>query len=379
MKYYYLSFVLFALIFGSCSKSEEPIDPNNEEGEQQIVSVGYNLIVAKDGMLSGTLMTADAEKLEIADGESKFSPVSEPQLTYDEGNVLTLYSTKSACRGKISIYSHNSGSSKSFDVFTDLGTCELTAMALLNSGNRIYIGYDRKIGVDNSEHYLRIIDISGADPVSTDISLDFSAVGLAYANNRLFVLGLDDEGSKENKITVFDAATNNKLYGNNLGYDARTIFKDPKGNVIVGYDELHTTINSATFAFEYTNYNLETAPNFVSSPTLKFDSNGKLYYAVTAGVNSTYDKIPAIYDFDANSAVLFAYENFLTEAQRNFEFEIENTTLVQYDEVNELILVGYKKSGEEGKGGLLRIDAVSGPIVKGSIDLDGVPFAIYMD
>ena len=379
MKKYYLSFALFALIFTNCSKSEDSVDANGEKMEQPAVSADYNLIVSKNGMLSGTLLLADSETLGISEGESDFDPVSEPQLTFDEGKVLTLYSTKSPCSGTISIYDHNNKSSKSLDAFTDLGTCELTALSLLNSGNRIYVGYDKKNATESLEHYLRILDISGAEPVITDISLDFSAVGMAFSNNRLFVLGLDDEGSKENKITVFDAATNEKLYGNNLGFNARTIFKNPNGNIIIGYDELHTTINSATFTFGFTNYGLETAPNFASSPTLKFASDGKLYYAVNGGVNSTYDKIPAIYDFEANSAVLFAYENFLTEAQRNFEFEIENTTLVQYDEVNELILVGYKKSGGEGKGGLLRIDAVSGPKVKGNIDLDGVPFAIYLD
>lgn len=98
-----------------------------------------------------------------------------------------------------------------------------------------------------------------------------------------------------------------------------------------------------------------------------------------AGTYSKYSLIPAVYDFNKNSAILYAFENFLTETQLDFELEIENTTLVHYDEVNNLLLIGYKKSGEDKKGGLLRINPVPQPKFAGNLDLDGIPYALYVD
>ena len=73
----------------------------------------------------------------------------------------------------------------------------------------------------------------------------------------------------------------------------------------------------------HTNYGDGTEPKFTSNTTDHFDLDGRLYYPIVSESVSTYPEIPAVYDFSQNLVTLYAFENFLTEAKRDFEFEIE--------------------------------------------------------
>ncbi len=378
MKSYSLFSALLVLLATGCSKSNEPYDDGKSKTE---IDAAYTLVLQGNGQLIATLLNADGETLRINTAESGFKDTAEPELISEEGKVLTMYHSKSDCSGEITVHDFNADTSRRFDVFTDLGACNLSPLAIVNSRNTIYIAYElgQSMGKGTSEYFVRAIDISGDDATFIDTSLAFKPVGLAFAKNQLFVLGLDEDITGEHKLTVLDAGTCTVVYTKNLGFDARGIFKNSDDNIIVSYDELHTTINSASLSFNYTNYPANAAPNFTGSEFRHFDSSGKMYYSMLAGPLSVYSRIPAVYDFDNNSAVLYAYENFLTAAQRNFEFRIENTTVVQYDETNNLLLVGYKKSGDAEKGGLLRIKPGPEPEFAGNLDLPGIPYAIYID
>ena len=96
------------------------------------------------------------------------------------------------------------------------------------------------------------------------------------------------------------------------------------------------------------------------------------------GSNSIYPIVAAMYDFETNNTVLYAYENFLTETQRDLEFEIKSTTMVGYDEKNNLLLIGYSKTGGSKKGGLLRIKLGLEPEFVDNLDLDGAPYALFI-
>jgi hypothetical protein len=377
MKTYSLFYALLAVFAIGCSKSGGPIDDGgkNEPG----VEAAYTVVVKDNGQLTATLLNADAETLSINDAESGFADTAEPELLFEEGKVLAMYHKKSDCSGKITVHDFNAATSKSFDVFTDLGTCNLTAKAIVKGGNTVYVAYELEQNTKTNGYFVRAVDISGAEATFVDVELEFKPVGLAFAQNRLFVLGLDEDITGDHKLTVLNTGANTAAYTENLGLDARGIFKNPDGNIVVSYDDRHTTFNSATLDFNYTNYPPDTAPNFIGSEFRHFDSSGKMYYAMLAGTHSIYKRIPAVYDFEKNSTVLYAYENFLTEAQRNFKFEIENTTVVQYDEANNLLLFGYEKSGGNSKGGLLRIKPIPEPEFVGNLDLDGIPYTIYID
>ncbi|HZJ19828.1 MAG TPA: hypothetical protein VFD35_05675 [Pricia sp.] len=377
MKTYTLTYAFIALFIFGCSTSED--DTDDDDKIEQSVEADYTLLVNTGGMLTGKLLNGDAETLSVNDGESGFAAIAEPQLISEEGEVLTMYHKKSNCGGTITVHDFNDATSKSFDVFADLGTCNLTAEAIVKGGNTIYVAYKKEISAEITEFAVRAMEISGAKATFEDVALDYNPVGLAFSNNRLFIMGFDEDISGEHKLTVLSADTNTEIFEDNLGFDAQSIFKNPEGNIIVGYDNLHTTINSKTFAKSYTTYAPGSVPNFATSELRHFDSNGKMYYAMLAGTYSKYSLIPAVYDFNKNSAILYAFENFLTETQLDFELEIENTTLVHYDEANNLLLIGYKKSGDDKKGGLLRINPVPQPKFAGNLDLDGIPYALYVD
>lgn len=377
MKTYNFIYAFMALSILGCSKTDEKSDDGGQI--EQNVEADYTVLVNSNGLLAGTLLNGDAETLSVNEGDSGFTVISEPLLISEEGKILTMYHKKSDCSGTVTVHDFNDGTSNSFDLFADLGACNLTTTAIVKGANTVYVAYTKEISAEITEFAVRAIDISGANATFEDVTIDFEPVGLAFSNNRLFIMGFDEDVTGEHKLTVLSAGNNTEIFEGNLGFNARSIFKNPEGNIIIGYDELHTTVNSKTLAYVYTNYGPGSAPNFTLSKLRHFDSSGKMYYAMLAGTHSTFYQIPAVYDFDNNSAVLYAYENFLTESQLKFEFEIEKTTFVHYDEANNLLLVGYKKSGEDNKGGLLRINPIPQPKFAGNLDLDGIPYAIYID
>ncbi len=377
MKTYNLIYALMALFIVGCSKSDEATDDTGKS--DQSVPADYTLLINANGMLTGNLLNGDAETLSMNEDESGFAAIAEPQLISEEGKVLTMYHKKSNCGGTLTVHDFNDATSKSFDVFTDLDACNITAKAIVKGGNILYVAYEKEVSSEITKFSVRAINISGAETTFKDEALEFNPEGMAFSNNRLFILGLDEEITGDHRLTVLDVSTYSKLFKKDLGLNARSIFKNPQGNIIIAYDELHSTFNSVTMAVNYTKYTQGQAPNFVNSKFNHFDSNGKMYYATLAGTHSVYSQIPAVYDFGENLTVLYAYENFLTEAQLNFEFEIGNTTVVHYDEANSLLLIGYKKTGEGNKGGLLRIKTVPNPKFAGNLNLEGVPYAIYLD
>ncbi|CAM3493912.1 hypothetical protein ZORO111902_12935 [Zobellia roscoffensis] len=378
MKTYNLIYACMALlVLIGCSKTDS--DNLGENEKEKSVQANYTLIVKNQGNLSGTLFNVEDEALTIKTEESKFTSVSSPDLSYEENSVLTTYNKKTNCSGMLTVHDFNDDSSVSHDVFTDLGSCNLTAKSIVRKGGKIYIAYDLHISSTVDEFYVRVLDVSVSEPTFIDVELNQRPLELAYANNRLFVLGVDEAVTDENSITVVDANANTVIHNQLVGFDVRRIFTNPANNIIISYDNLHSTLNSETMALLYTSYGEGKEPNFTKSSTLHFDSAGKMYYQMSPTAYSIFPVIPAIYDFSKNLTVLYAYENFMTETQLNFEFNVEKTTMVSYDEENNLLLIGYKKTSGENKGGLLLIKPEPDPELLNSIDVEGIPTSIFMN
>ncbi|WP_155599133.1 hypothetical protein [Zobellia amurskyensis] len=373
---FYASMALLVLI--GCSKTDSGTLGENQE-EEKSVQADYTLIVNSKGSLTGTLFSVDDEALTINPEKSKFASMSLPDLSFEENSVLTTYHKKSNCSGELTIHDFNEDSSEAYGVFSDLGACNLTAKSILRKGNKLYIAYELHISPTVDEFYVRMLDISTSEPIVVDVEMDKRPIELAYANNRIFVLGIDEDVTDENTISVIDANANAIVHSKLVGFDVRRIFTNPENNVIISYDELHSTMNSVTMAISYTNYGVGKEPNFTQSSSLHFDTIGKMYYEMTPTTYSVFPVIPAIYDFGKNLTVLYAYENFMTEAQLNFEFEVEKTTMVSYDEENNVLLIGYKKTSGENKGGLLLIKPAPEPKFLNSIDVAGVPTSIFIN
>jgi len=375
MKTYTILCALFALVIFSCSKSEN----TPEEEKTTSIDADYVTLQSKDGLLKPQLLNANAETITLNPSESSLSEKTIPDHSFIEGTYYIQYHKDGNCGGQVTKHNFKDDTTVDMAVFTDLSDCNLIATSIAKSGNSLYISY--KVSNETTPEYvIRAIDLSSSDFSFVDVTLDKKPVDLTIANNRLFILTLDELITDENSLSVMDMSSNALVHEMDLGYSVRRIFTDVQDNVIISYDELHTTLNSSTMAFEYTQYDEATAPRFSNSESSNFDLNGRLYYPMDPASNSTYPLVPAIYDFSKKLVTLYAYENFLTEAKRNFEYEIETTTAVGYDEKNGFMLIGYKKMDSATKqGGLLRIKLEPEPAFIDNIDLEGVPIEIIMN
>jgi hypothetical protein len=377
MKAYNIFYALLALVIVSCSKSDSDANTPEEEKSKSI-DADYVMLLNEDGMLSSQLLNANAEVITLNPEPSTFIEKTIPNLSSMKGSSFLQYHKNDNCGGALIQHDFSTDASSEIEVFNDLMDCDLTATAITFSDNSIFISY--KLANTNPDSYMvRIIDATSADYSFVDVTLDKKPVDLEIANNKLFILTIDELITDENSISVLDLNNNTLIHEIGLGYDAQRIFKDVDDNIIISYEELHTTLNSSSMSVVYTQYETETAPNFVNSTSNQFDISGNLYYPSISGQHSAYDEIPAVYDFRQNLIVLYAFENFLTESKRDFEFEIGTTTAVGYDQENNLILIGYQKAGTSKKGGLLRVKPAPEPAFIDNIDLEGIPYEIIVN
>ncbi|MEP3210355.1 MAG: hypothetical protein ABJN95_14235 [Maribacter sp.] len=378
MKTYFTFCVLFVFLIFSCSKSDS-ISENEEENIDPGVDADYVTLLSKGGMLKPQLLNANGEAVTLNPEASSLTEKEIPDLSCIDGSYFIQYSKDGNCGGQVTKHDFSSDTTTDIAVFTDLNDCDLTATAIAKAGNSLFISYV-VTSVNPDDYFVRVIDLNTSEFNSVDVTLPKKPVDLTVANNRLFVLTLDELITDENSLSVMDISNNTLIHEMNLGYSVRRIFTDIQDNVIISYDELHTTLNSSSMAFEYTQYDGNTAPNFSTSESLNFDLSGRLFYPMDPGSNSSYPLVPAIYDFAKKLVVLYAYENLMTEEQRNFEYEIKTTTTVAYDEKNGFMLIGYEKLSSATKdGGLLRIKLTPEPVMIDNIDLDGVPNAILFN
>lgn len=378
--YTVLGTLLACLVFFSCSTSEGTEgEGSGNDDDSPIIESNYTLLLEKDGVLTSILLNVGDESLGMVPAQSPFEDISFPRLAYKEGSVLSLYQDKGDCQGEIVLFDFSSSESNTTEVFPDLVNCELAVHTIAHFEDRLYIGYEVQVAAKEREYYVRVVGQSDGEPDFMDVALEKKPLQLVHENNRLFILVLDEEVSRENALVVMDCGTNQLVHEMNLGFNARQLFKTPEKNIIVSYDDLHTEINSSTLAHVFIRYTEGSSPNFFESGFRYFDSSGQMYYEMLAEDNSIYPMVPAVYNFDAETAVLYAFENFLTEAQRDFELEIENTTMVGYDEGNNTILIGYKKTSGDNKGGLLRIQPVPDPKYLDNLDLDGTPYLLFKE
>jgi hypothetical protein len=376
MKAYNLCYLLWVcLVVISCSKSDGATEDNiiKDPG----ADAAYQLLLDQEGTLVSLSLEANKESMAVITSGNNFETTALPQLNFKDGNELTLYQRSGECSGSVVNYNYQSDTFAEKEVFSDLGACSLQVHAVASSNASYFVAYGLEVSPLLTTYFVRVI-ARNTEAAPVDIPLLKKPVGLTFANDRLFVLVLDEEVTDENALVVFEAATNGLLIEVNLGYNVQGIFKNKAGNLIVAYEELHSLLNSETLAVQYVNYQSGKEPNFAGSTLNSFDDQGKLYYEMPPGTNSIYPLVPAVYDFGRNLTVLYAYENFLTEVQRSVEYNIETTTMVGFDGKNGYLLVGYSKSDGSGHGGLLRIKPVPEPALIDHMTLEGIPYDVFV-
>ncbi len=374
MKTYNIIYVLLALLIIGCSKSEEG---TGGEVEQKSVDSDYVMLLTNGSNLTTQLLNANAEVITLNPAESSLAENTIPQLTSIDGTEFYQYHKESDCGGKITKHDFATDKMEEILLFDDMNDCMLTAKAIAFSDSSLFVAYELEIDSKTHEYMIRVIDLNSGDFAFIDVPLNKKPMDLSLANNQLFIMTLDVEISDENYLSVMDLSSNSLIHEINLGFRARRIFTNMADDIIISYDELHTTLNSTNMSVVYTNYGAGTEPKFTTNTTDHFDLDGRLYYPIVSESVSIYPEIPAVYDFSQNVVTLYAFENFLTEAKRDFEFEIETATALNYDKENNMILIGYKKLDKQ-KGGLLRIKPAPEPVFIDNIALDGVPYEIFI-
>ncbi|MEK6154279.1 hypothetical protein WIW50_13490 [Flavobacteriaceae bacterium 3-367] len=378
MKTYHIWYALLALVLLGCSSSEDGSTTGTDDELGTGVPADYALLTSNNGNLSSVQLNANRLMVTHNPNNGPFGTIPEPSIFYLEDTRFSYFNRHPDCSGEIASYNFTTDTTERVTVFADLLDCQLVVKAVARSSDSFFIAYETLGPLPSDRNfYIRAIDIASSAHV--DVPLSEEPLQLDFSGNRLFILTLDpDISSKKNALVAMDSETKELLHEVNLDLEVQKIKKDPDGNIVVSYPSLHLVISSTTMGVLSTvRYTEGTEPKFGFSERNFFDSSGNLYYQRPESTGE-YPSIPAVYEFGSNTAILYFYENFLSEQQREFEFELGDTSMVSYDSGNNLILIGYRKSGSEGLGGLLRIKPAPDAQFVDNTDLEGIPFAVFI-
>ncbi len=372
MKTYYIFLGLFTGLLLSCSTTDDSDNQNNN-----IEVSDYAVVLQNGNSLTVQLLNATSNQLTLNSAESIFSENTLPDLKYVEGvNQLHYYATES-CSGLFKRHNFKNDVSEEIVAFNDLNNCDLEVTAIIESSKNVYVSYVLN-SEDPVEYHIRSIDLNSSNFSFVDVSLDKKPIDFAFSNDQLYVLTLDEQITDEHSLSVFDLNTLNTIDELNLGYDALRIFMNAKGELIIGYEELHGVVNTSSLEISYVQYTNGFTPKFAYSDSRNFGNQGKLYYPSNPEANSTYPLVPTSYDFIENQETIFAFEALLSEEQQN-EFLIKKTTSVNFDTDYDMILIGYEKT-DGINGGLVRIRINDKNEVSqiDQVSLDGIPTEIFI-
>ena len=372
MKTYGIFYALLVFVVFGCSSSEVTDIPKEEE--ESFYNADYVLLQSNNDQLSVQLLNATESTMNLSGAQSTFESVLLPEITFRKGTTFAYYSRLTECSGQVTIHDFKDDTASTYALFGDLVECNLNTTSIAIKDGILYVSYVVEETAKISKYYVRAIDLAIEEDNFIDIELDKKPLQMDYANGRLFVLTIDLEITDENSLSVIDMGSQTLIHEIGLGYDVERIFADTDQNMIISYQELHTVLNSITMGVQYISYEDGKEPMFYSSKSNSFDSEGRLFYIRP---ETEFSGIPAIYDFTDNLALLYYYANFLTASQLEFEFNIGKTTMIGYDDINNVMLVGYQKKDDESKGGLLRIQLEPEPEFLDNLDINGIPYAVF--
>ncbi|MCK0192793.1 hypothetical protein [Arenibacter sp. F20364] len=369
---------LYACMFIACFAmgcSEEGVGDKIDESPSLLAD--YTVLVQKDGVLKTALLNADSDGITVNSAQSDFEVVPMPDLSYRHGSKLGFYIPQVDCSAKISIHDFSEDTVVHTTVFTEDLNCDRDVKSIAFSGNKALVAYVIPSETKKDNYFLRILDLTKSPSSFTDVVLSKEPKQLLVSDNKVFLLSLDTDITNKYALTALNMDSGAVTHEVILGDDVLKISKDGMGNILVSYPNLHSIIDGNTMILGITtNYLLGKEPKFGYAKSEYFGEQ-TIYYPMASGSKSSYPNIAAVYDFKENMSVLYIYENFLSPEQRDLKYEIEDTTMVSYDAKNNLILIGYKKKGGSGKGGLMRIKPIPDPKFLDNVDLDGIPMELF--
>lgn len=376
----YANFIsVFCLLLTACSKegvSESPITT------EQNVEVNYSILQTSDDILSEVNIIADRENILASNRSQAFESIAMPLLTNFSLDEALFYNNTSDCSGELLNYDLDKDTSKEFSFFEDSKNCDRQIYAIKTADTGFFILYSLPGDfLKDEKFYLRLVDNKDLESGFEDFEMDKKPTQLVYANGRLFLLVEDLALGNVYSMQVFDLQKKEWILEINLGDEVERLIRTPDNNLMITYPDLHNVYSTITLdVLSSTRYLEGTEPHLGETEIHHFAPDGKVYFASATNLNGTiYPQIPAVFDFERNTTILYYYENFLTEEEQRFEFDIGNTTAVAYDSKNNLMLIGYQKSQNPNKGGFIRIKPAPNPQMVDQTNLEGIPLYIYSE
>ncbi|WP_430425590.1 hypothetical protein [Maribacter litoralis] len=372
--YNFVACFLLAFSFVACEKStDEQLEETVIETD---IAVDYTVFLKANDNINAAVVSTGQDNLVVGEEVASFGLIPANAIKFKSSSSLGYYYTAN-CEASLQWYNAEEQLSKTIQVFTDDNACDINVTAVAYDEVDMFIAYERDLLGKDKHFVVRRGSLNNPENYA-EITLYNKPVDVVVSSNKLFVLTLNEFVSNEYHLTIIDLNSNDVLITLDLGYDALRLFKNNTDQIIVSYPELHTTIDPITLDKTYTTYGEDTAPGFITTNDFFMDGNGKFYFQKNMqGANIT--EVPATYDFEKNSTVVYLYENFLSDAELNVKFNIANTTAIAYDDKNNYILVGYEKNGSGDIGGILRITPSPDFEFVDNIDLSGIPQTIFID
>ncbi|TDT45430.1 hypothetical protein CLV90_2517 [Maribacter spongiicola] len=369
--YKYVACFVLALSFFACDKSSEQV----EEEIPITIDADYTVFLQRNNQLSGVVIASSDDGLVVKNTLTSFNTIPANALKYRTSTNISYYSI-SNCEASLQWYTAKNSISKSISLFTDIDPCSIEILAMAHTDEIVAVAYERELLGKDKEFMVRLNTLNAEVENKTEISLDKKPIAIVSSSNRLFVLTLNEYVTDEFHLSVIDLAEEAVILELDLGYNAFRLFTNNTGKIIVSYPELHTTIDPITLEKSYTTYGENTEPGFITTTDFFVDRLGRFYFQKSVPTAEVVE-VPAIYDFDKNSTVVYLFENFLTETELNVKYNIAAATSIAYDEENNYVLIGYQKKGQIDKGGILRITPAPDFKLIDNIDLEGVPKTIF--
>ncbi|SNR44534.1 hypothetical protein SAMN04488009_1784 [Maribacter sedimenticola] len=370
--YNYVAYIGMALSILAC----DTVTNIDTEEPSSLIDADYTVILEKDGRTSAVILAAAEDGMELKEESAGFEKIPNTTQNYRDKQSIGYYYTNN-CQAFVQVFNAQNDNSFVITAFTDINPCDIEVTAIAYTENAIYIAYIQELAGKNDQFAIRSISRTGGQASFVDIMLDKKPVDMIPSTGRLFVLTANEYVDNAYYLTVIDEESKGQLTELDMGNDAAKLLRNHSNQVIVAYPELHTTLDPVSLDKTYTMYGKGTEPGFLTARDVYMDSSGQIYYQKTES-SAVVNTVPAIYNFERNSTVVYLFENFLTESEMDVKYNIGATTAIGYDDANGFILIGYQKKNQLQHGGILRVGITPDFKLIDHIDLEGVPQSIFV-
>lgn len=340
------------------------------------IPMEVTVLMKKDNELWSNTVSWKSANPSLGANAARINAMPSNTLFFQNREALTFFQNDTPCSDYLFTLDKTNAKQWSGSIFSDKDACNIDVSALAYFEDTLVVGYSLNTDGKQRAFFLRYGTWEQDVWEFNDLILDQKPIQILPMPSGIAVLGFDVNITDENSLIWLDNDFKIR-FQKNLGYDVGQLLPKNDNALIASYPELHATIELNSMEVAYTRYDKMNTPRLDVSPMVVTGKNTTVFYTLgTEGEESTVSSIPASYDFETNRATRYYYENFLTEEELSFELDIAETTALHYDSTNEVLLVGFKKSGDNSGGGILRIQLEPQFRYIDFIALDGIPISI---